>query len=123
MGAIERFLAVLLEHLNGAFPLWLAPVQVKVLTISNQHDVYADEIGRRLEESGIRAEVDASNETLGKKVRDAKIQKIPYIAVVGNEEVKTKTATLESRTKGKLGALAISEIISKLQEENRSRRA
>ncbi len=121
MGSIERFLSVILEHLGGALPLWLSPVQSKVLPISDNQAAYAREMCRALEESGIRAEVDTSNETLGKKIRNGKKEKVPYLLVVGDEELKAGTATLESRAKGKIGTLSINDIVSKLQEENRSR--
>lgn len=116
MGSIERFTAVLLEHLNGILPLWLSPVQVKVLPIGEKHQGYGQEVLTQLKEAGIRAEIDASNETLGKKVRNAKTEKVPYLLVIGDEEVGNNTATLEGRS-GKLGSSPIAEIISKLKEE------
>ncbi|MDP2648419.1 MAG: threonine--tRNA ligase [bacterium] len=116
MGSIERFLSVILEHLQGAFPLWLAPVQVKVLPVSEKHAGYGKEISDALTGDGIRAELDVSNETLGKKIRNAKSEKVPYLLVVGDEEIKTKSATLEGRS-GKVGTLTLADIIVKLKEE------
>jgi threonyl-tRNA synthetase len=121
MGSIERFLSVIIEHLGGAFPLWLSPVQARVIPIADAHKVYAEQILSKLRETGIRADIDASNETLGKKVRGAKVEKIPYTLVVGEKEVAEKTAALESRDKGKIGALSIEEIILKLQKEIKER--
>ncbi|OGG63284.1 threonine--tRNA ligase [Candidatus Kaiserbacteria bacterium RIFCSPHIGHO2_02_FULL_59_21] len=121
MGAIERFVAILLEHLEGRFPLWLSPVQVKILPVSELHAIYAHDIFESLTMGGLRAALDDSSETLGKRIRTSKLEKIPYLLVVGDEEVRGKTATLESRDKGKLGALPIEEIIHKLQEEIRTR--
>ncbi len=120
MGSIERFTAVLLEHLGGVFPLWLSPVQARVLPIADAHKAFAEEVMEELKDAGIRAEIDESNETLGKKIREAKTQKIPYTLVIGDAEVAAKTATLEGRD-GKIGALPIGEIASKLAGEIKSR--
>ena len=121
MGSIERFLSVILEHLNGAFPLWLAPVQVKILPISEKHVIYANEVFTALRDTGIRVELDNSNETLGKKVRNGKSEKVPYLFVVGDEEMSAKTIAVESRDKGKVGALALQDAVSRLKEEIRTR--
>ena len=115
-GSFERGVAWLIEHYGGAFPLWLSPVQAVVLPIADAHQVYGTQVLQKLKEVGIRAEMYESNETLGKKIRDAKMQKIPYLLVVGDKEVEDNTATLESRTE-KIGALPIEEIISKLKTE------
>ncbi len=117
IGAIERSLAFLIEKYAGAFPTWLSPVQARVLPIADAHKPYAESVLAQLKEAGIRADLDESNETLGKKIRESKTQKIPYTLVIGDAEVQANTATLESRDNGKLGALAIPEIISKLKEE------
>jgi threonyl-tRNA synthetase len=121
MGSIERFVAVLLEHLGGALPTWLSPLQARVLPISDTYAPFAREACRTLQEAGVRADIDESGETLGKKVRDAKQEKIPYLLVVGEAEVSAKTATLESRDKGKLGALPIADIVDRLVEEIKNR--
>ena len=121
MGSIERFLSVLMEHVGGAFPLWLSPVQVRVLPIADAHRYYGVEVYNELQDAGIRAELDDSNETLGKKIREAKRQKIPYLLIIGDAEMAGKTATLESRDEGKIGALPVENIIAKLTEENRAR--
>jgi threonyl-tRNA synthetase len=120
MGSIERFLSVIIEHLGGTFPTWLSPVQARVIPIADTHKAFAEDALLQLKEAGIRAEIDDSNETLGKKIREAKTQKIPYLLVVGDAEVAAKTATLEGRA-GKVGALSIEEIISKLKEEIKNR--
>lgn len=121
IGAIERSMAFLIEKFAGAFPTWLSPVQARVLPIADAHKEFAQKVLSQLKEAGVRADIDESNETLGKKVREAKTQKIPYTLVIGDQEVKAGTATLESRDKGKLGASPISEIVSKLKEEIASR--
>ena len=120
MGSIERFLSVIIEHVGGVFPLWLSPVQARVLPIADAHKAYAEEVLKELKTAGIRAEIDESNETLGKKIREAKTQKIPYTLVIGDSEVAAKTATLEGRA-GKVGALPIETIVSRLKEEAASR--
>jgi threonyl-tRNA synthetase len=117
IGAIERSMAFLIEKFAGAFPTWLSPVQARILPIADAHKEFAQKVLSQLKEAGVRADIDESNETLGKKVREAKTQKIPYTLVIGDQEVKAGTATLESRDKGKLGASPISEIVSKLKEE------
>ena len=121
MGSIERFLSIIIEHVQGNFPLWLAPVQVLVLPVSEKHVAYAVDVSTQLKTAGIRAEVDDSKETLGKKVRNGKMQKIPYLLVVGDEEAGNGTATTEHREKGKLGALKTVDLVAKLKEEIRAR--
>ena len=121
MGSIERFTAVLLEHLEGKLPLWLSPVHVKLLPVSETHATYARHLFEEMLMGGLRVSLDDSAETLGKGIRAGKVEKVPYLIVVGDEEVNAKTATLESRDKGKLGAFPISEIITRLQEEIRAR--
>ena len=121
MGSIERFLSVIIEHLNGAFPLWLAPVQARILPISEKQAAYAKEIFQTLRDAGIRVELDESNETLGKKIRKGKTEKIPYLLVVGDEEASAKTVAVESRDKGKVGALSHPDLLARLQEEIRTR--
>ncbi len=115
-GSFERGVAWLIEHYGGAFPTWLAPVQARVLSVSEKHAEYAEGVLLQLKQAGIRAELEHSNETLGKKIREAKMQKIPYLLVVGDQEVADRTVTLESRTE-KIGVLPIGEIISKLKTE------
>jgi len=121
IGAIERSMAFLIEKFAGAFPTWLSPVQARVIPIADAHKGFAEEILAELKKAGIRADLDESNETLGKKIREAKTQKIPYTLVIGDKEVADKTASLESRDKGKIGALPIADIVSKLKEEIASR--
>ena len=120
IGAIERIVAFLIEHYAGAFPTWLSPVQVKVLPVSEKHAAYAHEVSDALRDAGLRVELDDSNETLGKKIRSGKTEKVPYLIVLGDEEVNSKTATLEGRA-GKVGSFPVSEVISRLQEEIRKR--
>lgn len=120
IGSVGRTMAFLIEKYAGAFPTWLSPVQARVLPIGEGHHAFAQEVLAKLKDAGIRADIDASNESLGKKIRDAKQEKLPYLLVIGDAEVAAKTATLESRD-AKLGALSISEIVSKLQKEIKDR--
>ena len=120
IGAIERIMAFLIEKYEGAFPVWLAPVQARVLPIGEAHQAFARDVAAQLKAAGIRAELDDSNESLGKKIRDAKKMKVPYLLVIGDAEVAAGTATLEGRN-GKVGALSVSDIIQKLKEEITSR--
>lgn len=119
IGAIERIVAFLIEHYGGAFPLWLSPVQTKVLPVSEKHTAYAQEIVEQLRAADIRVELSA-DDSLGKRIRGAKMEKVPYVLVVGDAEVEAKTATLEGRA-GKIGALPVTDIIAKLKEEIRTR--
>ncbi len=121
MGSIERFLSVLIEHLQGAFPLWLSPVQVRVLPISEKQNDYGREVLVRLKEAGIRAELDDANESLGKKIRNAKTEKIPYLLVVGDKEVEAKTVSVESRDHGKQDAQSLADFIVRATEEIKKR--
>ena len=120
MGSIERYMSILIEHFGGAFPLWLSPVQARVLPIGEAHQAFAREVAEQLKAVGIRVELDDSNESLGKKIRAAKTEKVPYLLVIGDAEVAAKQATLEGRN-GKVGALSVSDIIQKLKEEITSR--
>jgi threonyl-tRNA synthetase len=115
MGSIERFTATLIEHLAGVFPFWLAPVQVWVLPITDAHQKYGEEIRDILKDAGIRVELHDEAETLGKKIRNGKIAKIPFMLVVGDKEVESRTVTIESRDKGNMGAVPVEEIAARLE--------
>jgi threonyl-tRNA synthetase len=117
VGSPDRFLGILIEHLGGNFPLWLSPVQVEVLPIAEAHLAYAQEVASALKEKGIRVELDESNETLGKKIRNAKMEKVPYFLVIGDAEVSAREVTLESRDDGKVGSLSIEQLLEKLTKE------
>jgi threonyl-tRNA synthetase len=123
IGAIERSLAFLIEHYAGAFPLWLSPIQASVLPIGENHKEYARRVFQRLKESNIRAKLDESNETLNKRIRSAKLEKIPYFLVIGDKEIATKTVTLESRDKGNQGRNSIEDVCERLKEEVLTKKA
>jgi threonyl-tRNA synthetase len=113
-------MGVLIEHYAGAFPLWLSPVQVKVLPVSEKHADYAQGIFKTLKENSIRAELDDANESLGKKIRNAKTEKVPYLVVVGDKEVESNTVTLENRKESE-GAKPLAEVIERLRTEIKER--
>lgn len=116
-GSIERFIGILTEHFAGAFPTWLAPVQVRVLPISDKHYAYAQNVYGRLLENDIRAELDDRNEKIGYKIREAQLQKIPYMLIVGDKEVEQGTVSLRSRKEGDLGAISLNDFIEKILKE------
>jgi threonyl-tRNA synthetase len=116
IGAIERVMAFLIEKYAGAFPLWLSPVQVKILTVSEKHNEYAKNVFDKLMEEGIRAEIDDSNETLGKKIRNAKMEKVFYTLVLGDKEVESKEVTVEGRTE-KVGSMTLEKFLERLKTE------
>ncbi len=117
MGSIERYLAILLEHFNGALPIWLSPVQVAILPISDKLNDYAQKIASGLETENIRTEIYDRNDTIGKKIREAETQKIPYIIVVGEKEEKNNTVALRKRKDGDLGQTTLAELLKRLSKE------
>ncbi|MBO8171834.1 MAG: threonine--tRNA ligase [Bacillaceae bacterium] len=117
MGSIDRFLGILIEHYGGAFPLWLAPVQAVVLPIADAHVEYAQKLADQMKEVGIRVEVDARNEKIGYKIREAQMQKIPYMLVVGDKEVESESVSLRKRGEGDLGARKADDVIKQMIEE------
>lgn len=116
-GSLERFLGIAIEHFAGAFPLWLSPVQARVLPVSEKHADYGREVLTALRAIGVRAEIDEANESLGKKIRAGKTEKIPYLLVVGDKEIAAKTITAESRDHGKIEAVPLLEFTARLGEE------
>ncbi|MDO4935349.1 MAG: threonine--tRNA ligase [Phascolarctobacterium sp.] len=116
-GSIERFIGILIEHYAGAFPAWLAPCQVKILPITDKHAEYAKKIYDKFFALGIRAKLDDRNEKLGYKIREAQVQKVPYMLVVGDKEVEEGTVTVRHRGEGDIGSMKIDEFIAKLQKE------
>ena len=118
MGSIERFMSILIEHFAGAFPLWLSPVQVKILPISGEkHAEYAESVYKYLKENNVRVELDDSNESLGKKIRSAKIEKIPYLVIIGDKEKESKKLTIEKRNNEKIENITTEGFLAKLKKE------
>jgi len=116
-GSIERFIAILTEHFAGAFPTWLAPVQVKVLPIIEKHHDYAQQVQKKLEAAGIRAEVDYRNEKIGYKIREAQMEKVPYMLVIGDKEAEHGQGAVRSRKDGDLGPMPLDTFLGKIVEE------
>ncbi len=116
-GSIERFIAILTEHYAGAFPLWLAPVQVKIVPISEVQADYAHQVCEKLVNMGIRAEVDDRNEKMGYRIREAQLQKIPYMLVLGEKEKQSGTVAVRNRKKGDLGVMSFDDLANKLLKE------
>jgi threonyl-tRNA synthetase len=118
----ERMIGFLIEHYAGNFPLWLAPIQAKILPISDKHLDYAEKVYQELREAGIRIELDSSNESIGKKIREAEMKKTPYMLVVGDKENEAGTVAVRSRTKDDLGAMGVSEFIKLAHNEINQKR-
>jgi len=115
LGSIERFIGVITEHFAGAFPTWLSPVQVKVLPITDRAADYADQVAKTLDGQGFRMEVDHRNEKIGKKIRDAQLEKVPYMLVVGDKEAQAGTVAVRDRTDGDRGVMSMDEFLSELR--------
>ncbi len=116
-GSIERFIGILTEHFAGKFPLWLAPVQVKLLTVTERFADYAYEVSKRLNDADIRVEVDVRNEKIGYKIREARNERVSYIGVIGEKEMEAGELTVRSSKEGELGALTIDVFVTKLIKE------
>jgi threonyl-tRNA synthetase len=114
MGSFERFIGILIEHYGGEFPLWLAPVQALVLPIADRHVGYAREVAGQLTEAGIRAEVDDRTESVGKKIRDGELHKVPFMLVVGDEEQSQSKVAVRKHREGDLGPAPVSDFIASL---------
>ncbi len=115
LGSVERFIGVITEHFAGAFPTWLSPVQVKVLPVTDRAGEYADEIARKLDDLGFRAEVDSRNEKIGKKIREATLEKVPYMLVVGDRDMENGTVSPRYRSGEDLGAMSFDEFAAMLK--------
>ena len=116
LGSIERFIGVITEHFAGAFPTWLSPVQVKVLPITDRAAAYADQVAAQLDQAGYRVEVDHRNEKIGKKIREAQLEKIPYLLVVGDKEAESGQVAVRARSKGDLGAMDFAAFLAHLKQ-------
>ena len=115
LGSIERFIGVLLENYAGALPLWLSPEQIWIIPVGSRHEKYARDVGHRMSDIGCRTEVKDENETVSKKIREGELQKIPYLLVVGDKEIKTKSVRVRERKKGDVGSMKLNRFISHLR--------
>ncbi len=122
MGSLERFFGVLIEHYAGVFPLWLAPVQVSVLTIAERHDVYARQVYEALKRAGIRSETNTDNEKIGYKIREATMRKVPYLIIIGDKELEDQKVTVRKRDGENIGPFTIDEFMLIIVEEINSRK-
>lgn len=120
-GSIERFIGILIEHFAGAFPVWLAPVQAKILPLTDKHVAYAEEVYKKLRKAGIRTELDSRNEKIGFKIREAQLQKVPYMLIIGDKEVESQAVGLRRRGEGDLGPVALDEFMARVLKESQER--
>ena len=116
-GSFDRFIGIITEHFAGAFPTWLAPVQVRILPIADSHKEYAEKLKEKLEEYDIRVELDEREEKIGYKIRAAQLQKIPYMLIIGDKEVQANAVGVRSRKDGDIGAMSVEDFINKTEEE------
>jgi threonyl-tRNA synthetase len=121
LGSFERFIGILIEHYAGEFPLWLAPVQAIVLPIADRHNDYARELEAKLKQADLRAEVDERTESVGRKIRDAELRKVPYMLVVGDKEAESGQAALRRHREGDLGSVSVDEFIERARAEIEAR--
>ena len=117
LGSVERFIGILIENCAGKFPLWLAPVQVKLATVTDANAEYAKEVAAKCEEAGLRVKLDLRNEKIGYKIREARNARDSYICVIGEEEAKSGTLAVRSSKEGDLGSMSVDEFIAKLVKE------
>jgi threonyl-tRNA synthetase len=120
-GSEERFFGVLIEHYAGAFPVWLAPVQASVLPVSGKFEDYARRVEARLREAGFRVHLDDRNEKLQAKIRDAQLEKIPYMLIVGGKEAENNTVSVRHRSRGDLGPQPLDDFLAALRRETDAR--
>ena len=122
-GSIERFIGILIEHYAGRFSTWLAPVQARVIVVSEAALDYANNVYAKLKEVGIRCEIDDRNEKIGYKIREAQLQKIPYMLIVGDKELASGSVAVRSRDAGDKGALPLDRFLADITEEIRARKS
>jgi threonyl-tRNA synthetase len=121
LGSLERFFGVLIEHYKGNFPVWLAPIQVMILPIADRHNDYADSLDKTFKDNGLRSKVDLRREKVGYKIRDAEIQKVPFLLIVGDKEVENSTASLRIHTVGDKGEVEVNEFLEKVKELDKNK--
>ena len=122
LGSLERFIGVLIEHYEGAFPLWLSPIQFMIIPVSSKHENFAKKVAKSLKEQSFRAIVKDERETVSKKIREGEIQKIPYLLVVGDKEMKSQSVRVRKRGKGDMGIIKLSKFLKKVKIEQKSKK-
>jgi threonyl-tRNA synthetase len=120
-GSIERFFGVLIEHYAGAFPLWLAPVQVAVLPITDRINTYAEGISNELKAAGFRVETNLKSDKIGAKIREAQLQKVPYMLVLGDKELEENKVAVRERKQGDIGAMSLEEFVKVITQQKLTR--
>ena len=120
-GSIERFIGILTEHFAGAFPIWLAPVQVELMPIADRHNEFTAKVAAELKKRGVRVEVDDRSEKIGFKIREAQLQKIPYMLVIGDKEVETENVSIRCRKRGDIGTMSVSDFCDMVEKEIREK--
>ena len=121
LGSMERFFGTLIEHYAGNFPVWLAPVQAVILPVSDRFTDYAQQVAKLLRDAQVRVEVDDQDAKLGYKIREAEVQKVPYMLIVGAREVENGTVSVRRHGQGDLGALSLENLIARIQQEVESK--
>ena len=116
-GSLERFVAILIEHTAGIFPLWLTPNQIMIISVGEKHEKYAKKVSSLLEKAEIRATLDNRNETVGKKIRESELSKTPYMGIVGDKEVKNNSISIRALGGDEIGEMYIDELINFIKEE------
>jgi threonyl-tRNA synthetase len=117
LGSIERFLGVLIEHTGGAFPVWLAPVQAVLIPIADRHVEYAEQVAGQLRDAGLRVEVDSRGERMQAKIRDAQLQKVPYMLIAGDRDIAANAVSMRTRAGEDLGAVPVPDVVQRIKAE------
>ena len=120
-GSLERFVGLLIEHFEGKFPVWLAPEQVRVLSISEKHNSYADTVTQRLKDAGVRVSSDVSDDKVGAKIRLARLDRIPYMLITGAREEESQSVSVRHRDREDLGTMTLNDFVDQVCEEIRNR--
>ena len=116
-GSLERFIGLIIEHFAGAFPVWLSPIQIEIIPISEKHVDYAKKVAQTLKEKGLRVEINDKDSTMGAKIREAQNQKVPYMLIVGDKEIEANKVSVRLRTGEDLGGIDLAEVASKIQQK------
>jgi threonyl-tRNA synthetase len=122
LGALERFMGVLIEHYGGKFPVWLSPVQAVIMSITDEQEPYVSSIYQNMVDEGIRAEIDTRNEKLSLKIRESVMKKVPYMVIAGKKEMNSNLITVRMRDGGELKDVSLKDFVNRIKEENISRR-